>query len=354
MKTQYILTQIQQWIFFAGCTIIFFRCTPQVVEIDIIDTPQKIVLNGFIGVENPLFIVLTKSENILNNAPEDIDETLWVKNATVKVYENNIFLGNVTPAKKGIFIHLDGTKVEFMHTLHLYMTPFIYPKAGATYKVEVTHPDYEPITAEATVPVQSPIIKEISYTKVIDELNQNGTGFNLAYHMKIQDLPGENYYEVLVGKYLYGNRRNLDRNGNIIQWFDSIFYYSGTYFVNSNQDGYANTDFADKIGHNTIFLSEEYAKDGVIEVVFKVLTDPFHYASDPRISKDSLKVSVVVRNIDKSFYQYVKDANNQIKIQKDPYAEPILVNTNTSNGFGVLKCYTQSKKDILVEAIDED
>ena len=350
MKTQYIVTQIQQWIFFAGCAIIFFGCRPQVFEIDIIDTPQKIVLNGFIGVGNPLFMVLTKSENIVADVSQGIEGKLWVENATVKVYENNILLGNITPERKYIFVS-EGIEREVMRTLRLYMTPFIYPKAGATYKIEVTHPDYEPVTAEETVPIQYPIIKEVSYTKVIDESSCANDKVTIAYHMKIQDIPGENYYQVLVGKYTYGYTYDNDRNGNTIRWFDSTFYYHGTLLVNHDDDDRYNVD---RIGSSGILLSDADAKDGVIEVVFKVNRCPFYLASDPRRSKDFLKVSVVVRNINKSFYQYVKDVNNQIRIQRDPYAEPIIVNTNTSNGFGILICYTQSQKDIWVEAINKN
>ena len=78
--------------------LLLASCT-KVIEIDLPDPPDKLVVNCFFSTGNKFIVHLSHSQNIL------AEDTTAIKNGDIRLYANDIYLGNLNHIVDGFYSH---------------------------------------------------------------------------------------------------------------------------------------------------------------------------------------------------------------------------------------------------------
>jgi hypothetical protein len=297
--------------FFVVIIFLISSCEKE-VQVDIPNAKNKIVLNCIMN-EDSLFTVLvsrTKKLYVDDNAD------VAITNATVSIYENNVFVENL--------VHVSSD---------IYTSKTFKPKVGNTYKVIVKADGYADAVAEELLIKQAAIddivVSDSAYVK-------NGNIYS-KLSFSINDPVGtNNYYELqMLGigtSYITG----IDTTGQTLP-SDSIRY---EFPVNMLVTAEA---LKENYTSNNLVGNDDYTVD-VLQFSDKFFDGTKYkvevYFTGDHLSQDSLIINV--KSVSKSFYEYKKtvlDQNNT-----GPFSEPVRVYSNVTGGVGILGSYSVVKK----------
>ncbi len=300
---------------------IFSSCS-KIIDIDIPDKEKHIDVIGVMNSESILKMNISKSVSILqstegyyseegNFISSNID---FVSNASVKIYENNVYKDTLSFTEYGNYI------ANFK------------PVVGSTYKIEVNVPNCETVDAENTIPDKVEII-------LIDTLTVSSTSFidtekMLRCEIKFTDPSEVNnyYYFNICGKKTY--TWYDEYNDSLIVWTDS-----------SNVDFDTNDPMIDndsKINTGIIF------NDNVINGQTYTLNIDFD-----KYFSDSTMFHFNLYSISSDYYLYLKSLNKQREsIGGGPFTEAVQVYTNINNGVGIFAGINKSTYSILARNTD--
>lgn len=146
-------------LFLMGCP----STTP--VDIPLPKHEPKLVLNGVLNNEEPVRVYVSRSVGIL----DQMDTTAnYVRGASLKILEND--------EEKGLLIPQDSAywavyaQDSFLITQTRYESSLI-PQAGKRYRIEASHPNFDPIWAETTLPVPPEVNNErIEFNQIADQM----------------------------------------------------------------------------------------------------------------------------------------------------------------------------------------
>jgi len=302
--------------------IIFIIACEQVVEIDIPEHDSQLVLSSFYKAgDTKVTAFLTKSLSVLDS--ENTDD-VW--DATVKLYENDVFLGDLE-------VGLDTTYRSYAtatdslgnyifediidQITQLYLLKLSAPlEMGKTYKITAEATGYETISATQKLP-SPPDILNVSY-EPMSGIGMEGYLMD-AYNVVIQDIPNQdNYFEFRVfskGKF----------SGNILngewhtEWTESL-----TPGVETGISGVSliKDDLFDADTYNVKILA--WPEDST-----------YNY----------LKVEVNMISRDK--YLFSKSMPAYYNAEGNPFAEPVIVHSNVENGQGIFSL--QNSTEWIIE-----
>jgi len=308
--------------------LLFNSCSKE-TELEIPYSGDKMVVKSFLFTDQPVNVELSK------NRPLDSGLDTFIRDATIKFYENNIYVEDfIYNYDENLIYHYD------------YISPSNYIcKAGNKYSIRIYHNDFESVEASVTIPDPVPI-------KVVDTFSMNifytfraveetiilsGLKSVLCTKIEINDSPGEKNYYI------------LDIDIPLVIEFQVPGGYPppGIYWVPVSYDseekmidgwiGNINTPefnvkilsayFPDKMfnGKNfifTIFILKEL-----------VLKSEIH------------KIHIKLYSISEGYYYHIKSIQEWNKSHDNPFAEPVIIYSNIVNGMGLLggaSCYTDS------------
>ena len=245
---------------------------------------KKLVINSFFASDTFIKVNISKSYTI----SEEIGTDKFINDATVKLYEDNVFKENMISVDTGNYVSS------------------FKPTTGKTYKIDISHNIYPSASAETNVPAPVPFIS-------IDTMH---SGDKTTRRLKItfKDPSNETDYYWLkaytlkdstLGNEIYLWSSSLDENSDVD--------LRGVVFSDNNFNG---TTFSFSVDLN------------------------YHDVPD-----SSSYVKIMFYHITKDMYQYLV-SRPQLGIL-NALSEPTIAFTNIKNGYGIFSGYSCDTRIIM-------
>ena len=129
-------------------TLIMTSCDMEtVIDLDIPPHNSVLVLNGLLDTDTNAQIIVSHSVGAFSNATPS-----FINNADVVLYKNNQFIDSLfIDMTNLVYVNYDdGNNIDSL-PMYYYKTNY-RPEKGANYRVEVSHHNYNPISAETFIP----------------------------------------------------------------------------------------------------------------------------------------------------------------------------------------------------------
>lgn len=270
-----------------------------VVDIDVPRDPVRIVVNGIANTEEVWTLHLSESEYILDD-PQSFHP---IDGANV------------------IMERQDGSKSTVVNTAAGYYTINEKPQPGETYIVTAVAANRESVRCVVNVPPLTPMI-EVKWDSAKAEVNESGST-RIPVNIKFQDMPSvENYYQLEA--YTHYVHTYTTQDGK--QHRDSV----RTTMIIEVLDKKIKTD------NQYIFRFDDSFFDGQIYTL-PIRLDFIRFYN-------FYKVDIVLSSMSKDHYKYVQQVELHYETNGDPFAQPIQVEGNVENGFGVIGAITSDTK----------
>jgi len=272
----------------------------KIIEIDIPEKDKQVVVNCLLTPDSTLNVELTKSLYIFEN------NTDFINNATVELYENNIFVENLTYKDSGN-----------------YYSPNINPMENNIYEIRISTPDFTNILAIDTIP-EKVLINSILTTDYIGT-NQFGQSF-AELTVDITDPSNtDNYYEIfLMCRYVVDYPVNNTVITTGVRWFSNdiaITEENGTTDNNTNKYG-------------SFIFSDKYFKGQNYDLKVNYL---------PETGTEDYKLFVILNTVSKQYYDFKKKLMLYRNARNNEFwgiNEPVFVSGNINNGLGIFAGYS--------------
>lgn len=195
------------------------------------------------------------------------------------------------------------------------------PKPGHAYAIEVTAPGFATAGSSYVQPLAVPIERFEIERAGPDPSHQNVE--MVRFIITFVDPPGPNFYELSISAAWDANDPIMPREYYL--FFEDPAYPNQTsgYFLHENalfDDGYFD-------GKRVTLSFKSYAMTytGPTPESYKM---EYHRAS--------------LRNTTKSYFRYYNTVYAQAESRLDPYSQPVKIENNINNGFGIFGGYTTS------------
>jgi hypothetical protein len=266
--------------------LLFISCEKEIIlEQD--EIAPRIVVNAIISASDTIWIDLSESRPILY---EDPLPPILVATAQL-VDENETEIGTFTS---------DGNGKYFLTDVEL--------TAGNTYGLKVNAPDFTDISAFSNLPTLTTITSIDTTTDV--PYNQ------IEFTLQFNDNPAnKDYYSVMIE--YFGSWLDEEGEANDIYW---PYFSTNEFYVNASSD----IDGA-KYEREFLFSDESFNGNAVS---FTGLQGRFTSTGEPGYYVITLKT--MSEDVYKYKVSYQKYQNSQ-----GPFAEPVQVYSNISEGFGI-------------------
>jgi hypothetical protein len=239
-----------------------------------------------------------------------------VSDATVNLYENGNFLETMSPYVNPRF-------------QGVYKSKSNYPTPGNAYQIEVIRSPYTSISASYTQP--SAIVVDSIEFKIIgpDPFYQGTT--DIQVRVRFSDPADEDYYELSLTA-----KSDVDTsNGYSISngaTFGMSFIDPAYLKTNGIQLPSGSVVFSD-----SFFNGKEATLDFLVMRIEDSTLPPLKY------------YTIQLNHISKEYYLYLKTYLLQKQTEGDPFAQPVMVENNIQNGFGIFCGLTSTTKTVVFE-----
>lgn len=290
-----IKNNISIYLYILICLLYGCKKFNTVVDLKIPDQENVLVLNSLFTNDSTLSVNISKSADFFKKeTPEPIG------NATCKLYVNGIFVEDLINSGSG----------NYRST--------VIPFSGSTYELKISAAGYKDISAKATLPI-APIIIET-------QTNIDSAGKLFNYRIKDTD-SGKNYYSISLFVL------EVDSFGNYINSYP--VYLSAT-----NSSDPQNIFGNDDSGTMEYFLDDGLFNGTEFSGAFKFESYDSGYQTDSGFIAPAKTYVSVVKNISEEMFKYKKSLQKQQENSGNPFAEPVLVYNNITNGFGIFAAYS--------------
>ena len=309
---------------------ILFSACEIVVDLEIPEHKPVLVLNSVLNPDSIFKLRLSHSVGSFDNNP--ITE---VKNATIGVYQNNNFMGEMSNVfqemSDGYYDYYSDEYREpdsiFAYTLNA------FPLAQSTYTFKVSHSSFENI--EASSALTSPV--NIESLEIVTSLGDEYSTLNKV-SVRFLDPSGASFYLI-----------------RIINKLDDPFSMGSTKTVNFNTTDpsilSSSIGGGDAANDASIYLSDALFDDALFEGELKTVNLEFHnwnYFDQGDESTDSYYLQF--STISKDYFEYLTSYQAHSNYSGGGLfaGEPVQVFTNVQNGLGIFgSSNTQSIEMIL-------
>ena len=278
----------------------------------------KLVLNCTLSPTEPIKFTMSRSMHAL-----DSKDIVFISDADVVIFEDD----------KPLQV------VPFSSPSGFYWTTYI-PKAGHTYKFQISKEGFETIEAEAKIAEPTTINGLSGKIKGEDGIYNGYFDVNLNFN----DNPDEeNYYFIYTTTEFppemeeYNSDYKLDLECNdlsVNRSYDrELLYLADEIISNGNYTlkFQANDYYTDVYG--SYYEIEYYNYNGNEG---ENITENPEIEDLPFYREFEYRLIVHVASINKDYYQYLKSFDLYNENEGNPFAEPTLVKTNVKNGLGIL------------------
>ncbi|MBS2210352.1 DUF4249 domain-containing protein [Carboxylicivirga mesophila] len=265
------------------------------------------VVNSVLLPDSLLSCRVTRSNTIFD------DETIKViGDATVEVYQDKELVEVLPYSPDGYYRSASLKAVE-----------------GQNYSFNISHESYETISGQTKVPTRADaIIQSAAY-------NENTYMYDVT--LAITDLPGDDYYRLLA----YVDDVIYDYDGNVIQeGYVKAFINSSDPVLNFNKVSGDESDFSDYPDNNYMVFDDALFDGETYQL--RVGISYYAYGARP--------MRIILQHLNEDLFLYYSSVQSHIYYDEDPFAEPVQIHSNVSNGAGIWS----SAAETLMEVGEEN
>ena len=308
-------------LFFVLCLPFLFMACEKNVFFDVDTKENLLVVNSIIQPDSIAMARITLSAD-----PLAVDyDIIPVEDATVSIYQNDLFAANLTHDGDGNYSIDPGT---------------LNAQPGDVLRMEVSAPGRTSVNATTTIPdlvpiesveITDTIFETVSYS-YIDSLGNYYTVDTLVPHYELQikfhDAEGDDFYSLEI--------RYEDAYSEIGACFttdDPVFTIDGSYGFDPGDSD-----------HNVTICGEVYFTDATFDNSEKIMTVSVLEISTEFITDP--KFIFTLSHISKDYYSYNSSMQLQFQHNGDPFSEPVPVYSNIVNGFGIFGGLSASRVEV--------
>ena len=232
--------------------------------------------------DTALLAIVSKTKGLL-----DTSNDVLLENAMLNLYLDNtlIYSWDTQDPMTGYYLH------ALIDTLGA---------TNGTFKLEVQHPDYDPIYATDQFPS-----KAVVTNASVDRGGASMFGmFMDEFVLSLKDIPGENQYYVISLQY---------RETNDPFWYD----------LDINTDDTR----ALSLGYGSAILISEGGVDTDVNLKFTTFLDSSPFPDD-------IQYRIKVKTLSRAGNFYYSSIQNYDQAQSNPFSEPVLIYSNMEGGYG--------------------
>ncbi|MFN8153191.1 MAG: DUF4249 domain-containing protein [Bacteroidia bacterium] len=287
-------------------TAVFFISCEKNIDLNLPDASSKIVVEGYVEAGFVPYIILSRSQNYfdpigqstLNNLPVS-GATVFISNGpdTVQLTEVDTTVNGVSVS--GFYIALDPAT----------LLPTMLGVPGTTYTLKVISDKGEVVTSSAYL--APPVALDSTWFKIQENMDSLG--------------------------YVWATLKDPDTIGNYYRWFakrTSKDDYFIAPFGSSFEDKFINGQRFD-FAYNRGTVQNSTAEEDLNEEA------GFYKKGD----------TIVVKfcTVDKSTYEFWRDAENQLGSNGSPFAVPSNIKSNIIGGRGLFATYSASYDTVIAQ-----
>ena len=297
------------------CLVFQFSSCIKEVNVAIPQFPKKVVINSLFCPDSILKIHVSLSEGI----ESDIQ---IVENAQIRLYENDIFIQNISYLSKGWY------------------SSNYYPKAGMKYKIDVNIEGYDIVTAESLIP-ENPLISAFT-CQLLEGFDLDWGSHNSNVKLIFKDFENySNFYELSFFSFLdnvnsagLADSPVMNHMSDLSILADSELEFKPNQFFFSDNlfNGLEKTVFLNYLGGTYIDPVNNVIKNSIFYALFKTVSPEYY-------------------NFRKSWTKHVYNQDTDIH-NDDPIVllfkgDPIEMYTNVNGGYGIFAGYNQQYKEVV-------
>jgi hypothetical protein len=291
-----------------------------VIDVETPDFDSSIVFNSILQPDSTIQVVLSQDYYILDNELDNYTQN-GLEGATVTLFEDDVEIG--------ILDEIDFTN-QWGEQFNGYYSIDHRPVQGSRYTFTVQKSGFESVSVSDIMPEHIP---NVSF-HVKDTTTSEWGGQLLRAELSLDDLPGDNYYELQV----------------IMSTYDAYFYDEDSivvmpvvYQVYINSSSLLVEEYNDRfLFSDDLFKDDRYTTD----LEFEIWDRPY-LEQEFDIEIDSYLI-YQIRSCSKAYYQYYNSAALHFWNNGNPFAEPVHVYSNVENGYGILGSFTTAADTLLV------
>jgi len=281
-------------IFYVFIILGLYSCE-KIIDMDIKDTDRKIVINGVFTDQAPVVVHISKSMHILDN-----DDFQCINNANVKIFRNNELIDTLLLIDDGIY-SLEG----------------IYPDIGAEYTIEVGTGSFPTARGSNIIPEPVPVISIDTQT-----VEHSST-----------DIFGDSYTEMVLDCSIRFNDPPETKNYYILNISVRDNYTDEEYFVDFDSDDIIIEEWLTR-SYGVLF-SDDRINGNTYEFGLYMYSYYFSY-------QDTTNMIIYLNSISEDYYKYSISYLRHQEAKENPFAEPVQVYNNISNGYGIFAGFSSS------------
>ncbi len=268
--------------------------------------PSKLVVNCYFNTDSTWKFQVSKSLSVLDNA-----EIKLIRNANIKLYKEGELLNTISS------IGADGW----------YRSPENFPEEGKEYSIEVTSPDFKDgIQAKDVVPVKPSIL-------------------NAGIIVTDSSFYDHGYYYYSYG-YVKGSFEiTLADQMNVSNYYQLKIYYMDSVFNNYTEEREFSHLQKSLISITSEDMNVENSREyGTSLLINDYMIDGQNYTLSVDFNDWNAmrkkEYLIELTSITRSGYLYRKTIDESNNSRNDPFAEPVMIYSNVSNGFGIFSAYS--------------
>ena len=293
--------------------LIFLPACEQVIEPDLPDHRPRLVLHAFFTSDGVWTAHVGRSSGILE-LQLGAHERPVVADAEVELLAGDEGVG----------------ELEFKDAAQAYVFGDGTLQAGETYSLQVSAPGFEAIRATDTLP--KPVPTSILWFRA-PASSRSGSGGSGGFSVKleIEDPPGEeNYYQVSLYRVFAG------RGASRVEY--SFSTNDPSILADNSVDG-------SPIEEGEVEGDAPYFKD----TLFDGRTHRIELSSNLDDDPDPSGTYLQVLYISEAFYEYLKSSRIHDYTRENPFAEPLNVQGNVENGYGIFAGYSSQTFELTLD-----
>ncbi len=290
-----------------------------------------IVVNSLFTGQEKLSVTVTKSMH-----PQKRQEVIELKEAKVSLFENNVFIEELTYEKSPA----DSVGKFVSNTT---------PVPGIVYKIvtETTEDDIpQKASSQSELPQKVEIVSDTAIW--LKWITEEDTAFSLRFYFEIEfnDPPGNNYYYISAAAPVL----KLDTTNNIREFYTWQ---------------YAEILSGELPGHQLYINNSLLFSDATFQSKKKKITGTATMYSDvdylfsnqdlSRFEKgniyilDKSKLHIELHSLSKDAYNFCSSYAKRMRLQDDIYSEPVIIYSNVKNGLGIFAGENISSTDVPIK-----
>lgn len=287
--------------FLIGGLLICFvcGCTREVV-IKVKEGVPKIVVSSITATGDLFEVYVSNSYSIFSERINIWDDA--ATDAAVSIYENDVLI----------------EILSFDADSKTYKADRVRPTVGNTYRIEVSRPGFETVSATSEVPQPIPIETVVVEKDARQLNNQPQTGIRLSF----TDISGDNYYGIEFTS-PGGNKPCLYCRDAAIEKISDLDLFEMEFCYDADDLLMSDESFRNQEKQVQTYLEEYYIQPA-----------PPEYAS------------IALRHMNQAYFRFLTSRNLNSIVQGNPFAEPANVMGNINGGFGIFTVYSVSRKRI--------